>query len=1241
MEETLSDLDDQQEEIEESTSTRLNDERLELANQASIRDQKIIKDLKAKKSNPEPEPKPPEKTSNPIENQATVDPKQFGLGENIVEVGAAIGQGFKSAADSTLTAPERLFDAAKGEQIGDKDYRVEWDPLKDAPDPMAKTWWGGLIENVTHYGAFGLGVTALSRGKLKGSQVAMVSAGIAALLSKKHDDQNLSGEIVKRVPEMNYILGPLATKDTDHPMLKKLKNVVEEVGMTGILDKLFAKLFQGKGVEIEAARQENVTKQIVEKGKVELKESVESVLKTGDDATGSAPKVKARGHMNKPIVDQHQGSPNSTGSAFSIVTQLKKIADDYRAKTGGTDSPLTPTQAALMANDSSLTEGYLKAAGREIFGDYRYAQRIKEAGGVSANFNEYFRPALARYQEMLGRNVGDIDGEEFFKDFYKSATTTDRYMEVDKWSTEDMLAADMLNGALFKQLRDLNIGIREIDSVLDYKAVDGPITSIVDRLIVGLSEVKKKRLLWSVEGKSMNPKTGLPWTEPELKVALADIGENVKNNIRMTMELAAKDDNKELLDGLVEIMSMSNSINNWTDLDNFMRTKLWSFDNKNVALRELGSLYVNSVLSGVKTPIRAFIGTGNVGFLQPLSKAIGAAARLDMDSARANIAGITAFVDTLPEAYKVFKNQMEGYWSGDIATMKNRYGEVTKNDEAWEALGKWSETRGSAGDKAAFRIANLTRGLNDTRILSWSPRVMSSIDDTYKVIMARMRAKERATRKMLEMKKRGDITNYGPQDYKKIEDEFYGELLDADGNIDLGKDKFLDNVFKDTTLTTELSGVSAKLDSAFNEFPIIKPFYLFARTGINGLNMTWKSAPLLGALHKRSLDVFRSSADDLSLVSKYGILTADDLANEKALITGRQIIGSGVTFMAVQKYMSDEITGNGPQDRALRRSWIDAGYKPRSIKIGGVWMSYDTFEPFGTILASIADIGDNSELMGQEWTEDKFLKIGLAVAGSATSKSYLAGISDLVDLVSMEPGKGNRILANFINNSVPLAGLRNDFGRIVTPYMRELNSGIGDSIRNRNLFAEQIAGEPLGIKYDILNGKPLKDWNFAQRLVNSVLPFNFSIDEMTPGRRLFLDSNFDSRVSIMSAGGYDLGDSAQVRSLYMKALGEQNLEAKLNELAARKDVQSSMQDMERDRLNNREGRDPMIAYMHNTKIGQIFSEAKSRAWASIQSEPLVEQLVAEQDGIKLDNIQARNSQVKPLQDILSINNYDN
>ena len=73
--------------------------------------------------------------------------------------------------------------------------------------------------------------------------------------------------------------------------------------------------------------------------------------------------------------------------------------------------------------------------------------------------------------------------------------------------------------------------------------------------------------------------------------------------------------------------------------------------------------------------------------------------------------------------------------------------------------------------------------------------------------MARARAKERSVRKVLEMKRGGDLLEATADDYKKYEDLFYNELLDADGNIDITKDAFLEGMYKEATLTEELTAL--------------------------------------------------------------------------------------------------------------------------------------------------------------------------------------------------------------------------------------------------------------------------------------------------------------------------------------------------------------------------------------------------------------------------------------------------
>ena len=176
-------------------------------------------------------------------------------------------------------------------------------------------------------------------------------------------------------------------------------------------------------------------------------------------------------------------------------------------------------------------------------------------------------------------------------------------------------------------------------------------------------------------------------------------------------------------------------------------------------------------------------------------------------------------------------------------------------------------------------------------------------------------------------------------------------------------------------------------------------------------------------------------------------------------------MGTAALFMAGQSYLSGNLHGNGPTDRKKRQAWMDMGWKPRTVRIGGQWVSYDAFEPYNQILALVGDIGDHQQLMGEEWAEDRLLKLAMAMGSTVTSKSYLAGMQSFVDLFSGQPGQSNRIIASLANNTVPLSGLRNEIGKVLTPYTRELGSDLASSIRNRNLITENIAIDPLPVSY--------------------------------------------------------------------------------------------------------------------------------------------------------------------------------
>ena len=418
-------------------------------------------------------------------------------------------------------------------------------------------------------------------------------------------------------------------------------------------------------------------------------------------------------------------------------------------------------------------------------------------------------------------------------------------------------------------------------------------------------------------------------------------------------------------------------------------------------------------------------GTSTATFLRPIATTLGAVMRypFKQDSAtiRAGLASMNAMIEAIPESFTLFREKLNSYWKGDIATIKTRFSEFTRGDENWELIRRWAEDSGRAsfGDRAAFNMANMARGMNNSNLLTYSTKLMAATDDAFAFIVGRAKMREKAMRKVLDLQSADGIKlpEITPEVMRAYEDDFYAQVFDANGNIIDEATKF---ARKEVNTYTRLTGFAKGLNDVFSANPWAKPFFLFARTGVNGLSLTAKYTPGFNFLVKEFNDIAFATPNDLKNVERYGITNAEELANAKALQTGRLAIGSAVVFMAAMAWMRGDLTGNGPVDRQKRQLWLDSKYEPRTIKLGAVRVGYDTFEPFNLIMSTIADIGDASLLMGEEWTERELQKISLVVAQAITSKSYLAGIQSFVDLFAGRPGQYERIIASLANNTVPL-----------------------------------------------------------------------------------------------------------------------------------------------------------------------------------------------------------------------------
>ena len=987
--------------------------------------------------------------------------------------------------------------------------------------------------------------------------------------------------------------------------------------------------------------------------KIEAGKSQQNIAEEGP----SSPWVKdpwSDSSLNSTYGDFKNGS-NQTGQSIApirgdileINNQLDEIDGAILWEGGSTDALLTPLENAQFSK-SGIPDPWMTGKLNEYWNNPNLKTQLRELNPLQRTVGEYGQNTLKRIQKILGRDAGNLDPTEFwgkaFTDMpFKPGEALD---DVKSFVVKNLQVQDAVNMSLLKQLRDTANGAGEMIGKADIFAVGGPMRRIADNLVTGLTQVKKTQFTWDLAAKRMKEAGGelTPDMVKDIEQIVArravELQQENMDGVRLMMQVLEDSDSDELAEGILDVFKVSNDIHNFKDFDAWMRQKITGGEfngqvKTGALIHELQGVMINSILSGPKTPLRALLGTTTNSYLNAINEAAGATLRRpftgDVASQKASIAKLKGMFELVPEALEVFRKNMKASFNANIADIRTRYSEpLTRGDNNWHLFEQWTERNGTLGDKAAFYMANVARNLNNNKLLSWSPRALAATDETFKWLLARARSKEIGMRQALEVA--GDThTKFSPELMKQAEDIHYKNLLDADGNLDLGQDAWLEKQFKEVTLTSELTGFSKELDTLLRDKPLVRPFYLFARTGINGLNFTYKNTPLLGALHKESIDILRHTGDDYSSLFKYGIENADDLANAKNLFAGRQAVGAATVMTFAGMYQAGQLTGNGPADRKLRQSWINAGWKPNHFYIGDVGFDYTTLEPYNTIFSAIADIGDNMELMGSEWAEKRLQAAAFVIGRGLTGKTYMQGLDQMLQVAQMKPGSLDKAGANILNNSIPLAGMRNEFGKWVNPHMKELNSDMWTSIRNRNQLSEGLAGEDaLPTKYDMLNGKPIKNWNIIGRSFNAVSPVGLDIRNDTPGRRLLLDSNYDLKSTVYSYGGYSFVKSAKVRSEFQREIGSvpievgfkkfKNVEEALNHLATRDDVKESMAKMQADGKNPANWDIDPNQYPHNTLIDNVMNQARAKAFARL-NEPThpgnaaLEEVKADKDGL--------------------------
>ena len=174
------------------------------------------------------------------------NPEGWGVKGLAKEAQSILSGGLQDTATSIATLPERTADMLTGEMAEENKtkggYRPEWDPFQSYYNPIeTKTWWGQLLRGVVHFGSLSLIPIAgwksiAGKAAYYGTNSLLRAAAIGAgadLISKESDGQNALAMLRDRYGWMDT---PISTKDTDHPLMIKLKNVVEGMGIGLVFD---------------------------------------------------------------------------------------------------------------------------------------------------------------------------------------------------------------------------------------------------------------------------------------------------------------------------------------------------------------------------------------------------------------------------------------------------------------------------------------------------------------------------------------------------------------------------------------------------------------------------------------------------------------------------------------------------------------------------------------------------------------------------------------------------------------------------------------------------------------------------------------------------------------------------------------------------------------------------------------------------------------------------------------------
>ena len=482
-------------------------------------------------------------------------------------------------------------------------------------------------------------------------------------------------------------------------------------------------------------------------------------------------------------------------------------------------------------------------------------------------------------------------------------------------------------------------------------------------------------------------------------------------------------------------------------------------------IEAFNSLYINSLLSGVFTQAINMKSGIYEAFIRPLEQIGGGLARADVRSIRLGFA------------------QYQGMMMSFGDTIKATGLALKQGDAILDPLARTQDNLEIVGGKAVRPISGANLGFDGAagtaidwigNVIELPSRLLMTGDELLKQMNYRGRLFTNALDNTME---RGlsISSKEGKENIKRIFDEGFDKNGSANTKDNSINTKTLDYA-REATYTNSLKGGSylnwgAKIQTFLNNSPEFRFMAPFIRTPTNLWRHFGNRIPGFGLLTKQNRDLWRSGD-----------------RRARAEVIGRQFMGMAYAGYGLHLATEDiadkdgklypKITGNGPSNFQVKKTWLSMGWQPYSIaqknEDGSItYKQYNRMDPRFYILGIIADLKENLININDQQKEDIFSSAALTVFRNASNKTYLRGLSDAMELIANPTENSfSKFFGGVVGNAIPYASLRNQgIPGILDPET--------EAWETRGFLDRIIARSGLGEKYleprrDILTGEPIE-----------------------------------------------------------------------------------------------------------------------------------------------------------------------